>query len=93
MANEMAQVLELDPSALGTLELDEMWVTYVDLYEEKFLPTLVRIGADEYAFNSSMPIFGHGATLPGKIRNLRAAGKKALIIQRGDRYYTFVSPP
>jgi hypothetical protein len=83
--------LELQPSDMGTLEMDGIWVPYADLYDEKFMPTRVRLGADEYAFSSSQIIFGHGATLPGKIRALRAEGKKVLVAQRGDRYYVFVA--
>ena len=85
--------LELDPNELGTLDLDGMWVPYVDLHDEKFIPTRITLGKDEYAFSSSQIIFGHGATLPGKIRDLRASGKKPMIAERGDRYYVFVTPP
>ena len=85
--------VELDPKDLGTLELDGQWVPYVDLYDEKFIPTRISVGKDEYAFNSSQIIFGHGATLPGKIRDLRASGKKPIIAERANRYYVFVSPP
>jgi hypothetical protein len=84
-------VLDLDPGDLGSLELDGQWVPYVDLYDDGFLPTRVRLGAHEYAFHSSQIIRGHGATLPARIRELRAAGKKAIVIQRRDRYYVFVS--
>ncbi len=85
--------MQLDPSQLGTLELDGQWVPYVDLYDEKFLPTRIAIGKDEYAFESSQIVAGHGATLPGKIRALRASGKKPVIAERGNRYYVFVTPP
>lgn len=85
--------MELDPRQLSTLELDGIWVPYIDLYDEKFLPTRIAIGKDEYAFNSSMIIRGHGAVLPAKIRELRASGKKPIIAERDDRYYVFVSPP
>ncbi len=85
--------LELDPNQLGTLELDGTWVPYVDLHDETFIPTRIAIGKDEYAFNSSQIIRGHGATLPGKIRELRADGKKPIIVERDDRYYVFVTPP
>jgi len=95
------QVLELDPSDLGTLEVDaETWVTYVDLYGEvPYVPTHVKVGDDEFAFNASFMVFGSGATMPQKIRELRAGGKKVLVIQRGatgsghtDRYLVFTSP-
>jgi hypothetical protein len=40
-----------------------------------------------------MIISGHGAVLPGRVRELRAAGKKPVIIEREDRYYVYVTPP
>jgi len=95
------QVLELNPSELGTLELDaETWVTYIDLYGEvDYVPTHVKVGNDEYVFDSSFITAGSSATMPQKIRELRGAAKKVLVIQRGatgsgrsDRYLVFVSP-
>ena len=86
-------MLELQPAQLGTLDLDGLWAPYIDLYDEPFLPTRITLGADEYRFESSIIIFGHGATLPQHIRELRAAGKKPLIAEREDRYYVFVTPP
>ena len=43
-------MLELDPSQLGTLELDGNWVPYFDLIDKDFLPTHVKMANDEYAF-------------------------------------------
>ena len=85
------EALELQPADLGSLEMEGLWVPYVDLYDEGFLPTRVRLGAEEYAFNSSQIIAGHSATMPQRIRDLRASGKKPIIIQRADRYYIFVA--
>lgn len=95
------QVLELNPAELGTLELDtDTWVAYVDLYGEvPSVPSVVRVGATEYTYVMSSIVFGHGAELPNKVRELRAAGKTVLIIQRGssgsggknERYIVFAS--
>jgi hypothetical protein len=30
--------------------------------------------------------------MPGKIQELRAAGKQPIVVERDDRYYVFVSP-
>jgi hypothetical protein len=91
--------VDLEPAQLGTLELDGIWVPYIDLVDEPFLPAQVRIGDRDYAFNSSIIIFGHSATLSQKVRELREAGKQVLIIERAasgsgdsDRYMLFVSP-
>ena len=85
--------MEIAPERLGTLELNGLWAPYIDLVDEGFLPTRVTIGNDEYAFESSIIILGHGAVLPAKVRELRASGKKPVIIEREDRYYVYVSPP
>jgi hypothetical protein len=83
--------LEIPPERLGTLELDGLWAPYIDLVDLDFLPTRVTIGNDEYAFESSIIIFGHGAVLPAKVRDLRASGRKPVIIEREDRYYVYVT--
>jgi hypothetical protein len=85
--------VKIDPAQLGTLDLEGLWAPYIDLADEEFLPARVTIGDDEYAFESSVIVKGHGAVLPGKIRQLRGAGKKPVIAERADRYYVFVSPP
>jgi hypothetical protein len=92
--------LELNPADLGTLEMDGLWVAYMDLYGEvPYVPTSVRVGGDEYTYNCSFIIFGHSAEMPAKVRALRSAGKKVLVLQRGasgsgnsDRYLVFASP-
>ena len=86
----MVEVLELQPNQLGTLELDESWVPYADLVDIDFMPTRVKVGGKEYAFSFSTIIAGHSATLPGRIRELRAAGKMPIVCEREKRYYIFV---
>jgi len=93
VTEEKETVLEVDPTQLGTLELDGMWVPYVDLYDLGFLPTRLKMVDEEYAFHSSILIRGHGAVLPGQVRELRAEGKRPMVVERGDRYYVFVTPP
>lgn len=85
--------MEIDPTRLGTLELDGAWIPYVDLYDAEFLPTRIKVGADDYAFRQSIIIKGHGAVLPQAISALRAEGKRPVIVERSDRYYVFVTPP
>jgi hypothetical protein len=84
--------LEIAPERLDALELDGIWAPYVYVGDLDFLPTRVKVGADEYNFHSSMIIFGHGAVLPGRIRELRGAGKKPIILERDERYYVYVTP-
>ena len=85
--------MEIHPGQLGTLNMDGIWAPYIDLVDEAFVPTRLTIGADEYAFESSIIVLGHGAVLPAHIRELRANGKKTLSAERDDRYYVYVFPP
>jgi len=85
--------LEIDARELGTLDLDGAWVQYIDLHDYSFVPTRFTISEREYGFQSSMVILGHGAVLPGRIRELRESGKQAVVAERGNRYYVYVSPP
>ena len=89
----MAQpaLLELNPADLGTLDLGGLWVTYANPPDGAFLPTRLRIGTDEYDYAGSYPILGHGAVLPPRIRELRAAGKQVAIVESGERYVLFAS--
>jgi hypothetical protein len=84
-------MVELDARNLGTLELDGGWVPYMDLNGESFLPRKVTVANNEYLFDRSFTIFGHSATMPQAIRDLRAQGKRPLIIEREDRYCVFVT--
>jgi hypothetical protein len=86
-------MVEIDPAQLGTLDLDEMWVPYVDMHDADFVPARVKIVNDEYAYKQTFPIFGHGAVMPQAIRQFRADGKKPIVIERDDRYYVYVTPP
>ena len=85
--------LDINPTDLGTLNMDGMWAPYIDLVGVDFVPTRLKLGGDEYAFESSIIVSGHSAVLPGRIRTIREAGKKAIIAEREDRYYVYVSPP
>ena len=85
--------MDVDPSQLGTLNMDGMWAPYIDLDNADLAQARIKVGNDEYAWESSIIIQGHSATLPGHIRELRANGKKALIAEREDRYYVYISPP
>ena len=83
--------LEVDPSELGTLDVDaDVWVPYLDLYEAPMVPTRLKLGEREYVWNSSVPVKGRGALMPGKIHELRDAGHEPLVVERGGRYYIYV---
>jgi hypothetical protein len=87
-------MLQIDPIQLGTLEIDhDVWVPYIDLVDAEFVPTRIQIANDEYAFKRSAPTLGYGAFLPQEIREARGAGKRPMIVERGERYYLFLTPP
>jgi hypothetical protein len=84
-------MLEIDPSQLGTLDMGGYWVPYLNLQDLDFVPTRITMARDEYDFKKSAPTLGHGAVLPDELRAARDAGKKTVIVERGDRYYLFVA--
>jgi len=87
-------MLEIDPIQLGTLEIDhDVWVPYIDLFDAEFVPTRIKVANDEYAFQRSAPTLGYGAFLPAEIREAKGRGKKPIIVERGERYYLFLTPP
>lgn len=85
--------MEVDPAQLGTLALDGRWLPYIDLYDADFLPAQITVGKDEYIFRKSFIIMGHGAVMPQAIAELRAEGKRPIVVEREDRYYLFATPP
>lgn len=93
MVANMDNELQLDPTQLGTLGLGDIWVPYIDMVDADFVPSRLRLGNDEYAYHSSVIVQGHSAVLPDRIADLRESGKEALVVERPDRYYIFVSPP
>jgi hypothetical protein len=93
MISEQGAAVDIDPSQLGTLNMDGIWASYIDLDNAEIAPARIRIGADEYAWESSIIVQGHSAVLPQHIRDLRASGKKTIIAEREERYYVYVSPP
>ena len=83
--------VEIDPLQLGTLELGDAWVPYVDLYDSEFMPAEISVLDNTYRFTASFLVKGHGATMPQLIRALRQEGKRPLVVERSDRYYVFAS--
>jgi len=86
-----APVLEVDRSLVGTLELEGPDVPYVNLEDAPAIPTHLNVGAVEYTYDRSFPIKGHSAVLPQAIREYEAAGKRALIAERHERYLVYLA--
>ena len=86
-----APTFEIDRSDVGTLELEDKDVAYVNLEHLDAIPTRLALSGTEYSYERSFPIQGHSATLPEAIAELEAGGKRALIAERSERYVLFVS--
>jgi hypothetical protein len=91
MVTGPAVQLEIDPSLIGTLELAGFEVPYVDLEDELFVHTRLRVGDTEYTYERSYPIKGHSAVMPGAIAELQAQGRRVLVAERNERYLVYVA--
>jgi hypothetical protein len=83
-------VLELDDLELEPLPLDGMEVPRVHVYGPPPF-TQARLGEQEYRYERSFPVKGHGANLPNFIREQMDAGKKPLVLERENRFYIYLS--
>ena len=91
MATQEVTPLEVGSPRIGTLELEALAVPYVDLEDEALVPSKLRIGDVDYAYDRSYPIKGHSAIMPGAVSELIAQGRKVLVAERGERYYLYLS--
>lgn len=91
MATQQAEMLVVDRSRVGTLELGGMTVPFVDLEDEPFVSSQLRVGDTEYTYSRSFPIKGHGAVMPGVVSELLAAGRSVLVAERRERYYLYLA--
>ncbi len=91
MATQQAEALVVDRSRVGTLELGRMTVPYVDLEDEPFVSSHLRVGDAEYTYSRSFPIKGHGAVMPDVVSELLAAGRSVLVAERRERYYLYLA--
>ena len=91
MAAEAPTGLEIDSSLVGTLELPELKVPYVDLNDQPVVHTRLRVGETEYTYDRSFPIKGHSAVMPDAIAELQAQGRQVLVAERNERYYVYLA--
>jgi hypothetical protein len=82
-------VLELDESLLEPLPLDGMEVPRIRVHGPPPF-TQAKLGEQEYRYERSFPVKGHGAKLPDFIREQLAAGKKPLVLERELRFYVYL---
>ncbi len=91
MVTEEATPIEIDRAAVGTLELADAELPYVDLNEEPAMRTRLALGDQEYEYVRSFPIQGHSAIMPEAVSEQLALGKHILVAERDDRYYLYVA--
>jgi hypothetical protein len=75
---------ELEPFAADSLTLPLLRLNDIDLPG-----TLIRVGDQEYQYDRSYPIKGHGAIMPRYVSEQMNAGKKPLMVERFTRYYLY----
>ena len=91
MVTQGESTLEIDPSLVGTLELEGLDVSYVNLGNEPLALGQLRVGGTEYAYHRSFPITGHSAVMPDAIRDLLSDEKQVLVAERSGRYYVYLA--
>jgi hypothetical protein len=83
-------VLELDELEIEPLPLDGMEVARIRVHgPPPFSQT--KLGEQEYRYERSFPVKGHGASLPNFIREQVAEGKTPLVLERENRFYVYLS--
>jgi hypothetical protein len=83
-------LLELDEAELEPLPLDGMDVPRIRVGGPPPY-SAVRLGGQQYLYERSFPVKGHGASLPNFLREHMAAGKKPLLVERIDRFYVYLA--
>ena len=91
MVTQEEGAIEVDPRQLGTLELANFEVPYVDLEEEPAIRNKLRLNGTEYTYLRSFPIQGHSAVMPAAVEELQAQSKRILVAERKERYYVFAA--
>ncbi|MPZ50730.1 MAG: hypothetical protein GEU75_15765 [Dehalococcoidia bacterium] len=83
-------MLELDDSLMEPFATDGVIVPLIRLTSEPEPPdSQLMLGDVEYRYDRSYPVKGQSAVMPGYLREQLAAGKKALLIERPERFYVY----
>ncbi len=82
-------ILELEDVDLEPLALDGMEVPRLHYHGSPPFTTL-KFDGQEYQYERSFPVKGHGASLPNFLRERMAEGKKPLLVERADRFYVYL---
>ena len=82
-------ILELEDVDLEPLVLDGMEVPRI-LYHGPPPFTMLKFDGQEYHYERSFPVKGHGASLPNFLRDRLVEGKKPLLVERMGRFYVYL---
>ena len=85
-------VLAFEDVDLEPLMLEGMIVPVLRLTDADEYPTVqLKVGDQEYHYDRSYNLKGYSAVLPKYLRELYAAGKQPLLMERPTRYYVYVA--
>ncbi len=91
MATKATDVLQIDPSLVGTLELEGFEVPYTHFDNAEQVHTSLRVGEIDYMYDRSFPTKGHSAVMPAAIAELQSDGHRVLVAERSERYYVYLA--
>ena len=91
MLTKEATPLEIESALIGTLELEDFEVPYVDLEDLPFVHTTLIADGTGYSYDRSFPVRGHSAVMPAAVRELLGRGKQVLVAERRERYLVYVA--
>ena len=85
-------MIELNNIDAGEIDLDGTVIHVLNLSSAALMDVQLRLDGREYTYTSSVPLKGYGAVLPARVREALAEGRQALVVQRGERYYLYLTP-
>ena len=85
-----APAFEVEPSIMGSLELEDVTVPYVNLGQVATIPVRLRFADVEYTYDRSFPVHGHSAVLPEAIAQLEE-GRRVIVAERQERYLIYLT--
>ncbi|HXH23578.1 MAG TPA: hypothetical protein VNN10_16295 [Dehalococcoidia bacterium] len=80
---------EFDDTDLEAFAVDGFTLPLLNLNDVDLPMTLIRVGGRDYQYDRSYPHKGYGAIMPAYVAEQVAAGRKPLVVERGDRYYLY----
>ena len=83
-------MIELEDDLMDAFEVEGLVVPLVKL-AAGLLDVEIRVGEQIFKYDRSYPIKGHSATMPPYLQEQIGAGKKALLVERPDRFYVYLA--